>query len=132
MGYSISSNFNVIILIASFQDNLNFKIQILAGNSLKICLGTCFEISTTLIVFQTNCLYNLLENLINFRETFTLCTYYRTLCTLEMHFSLDYPWIMPHKELIIFLFIYNFSCIICCSILLQTTIKFSDNENEMS
>ena len=48
MGYSISLNFNLIILIASWSQNLDFKIQILAGNSLKICVGTCFEISTTL------------------------------------------------------------------------------------
>ena len=37
-----------IILIASWSQNLDFKIQILAGNSLKICLGAFFEISTTL------------------------------------------------------------------------------------
>ena len=48
MGYSISLNFNKIIFIASWSQNLDFKIQILAGNSLKICLGMCFEISTTL------------------------------------------------------------------------------------
>ena len=49
MGYSTSLNFNLIISIASWFQNLDFKIQILAGNSLKICLGTCFEISMTLI-----------------------------------------------------------------------------------
>ena len=39
----------VIILISSFFQNLKFKIQILVGNKLKIYVGACFEISTTLI-----------------------------------------------------------------------------------
>ena len=48
MGYGISFNLNGIILIASFYQNLNFKIQMLAGNSLKMCVGFGFEISLTL------------------------------------------------------------------------------------
>ena len=37
--------------MASFLQNLNFKIQMLAGNSLKMCIGVGFEISSTLVVF---------------------------------------------------------------------------------
>ena len=39
-----------IILIASFLQNLNFKIQMLAGKSLKIYVSTGSQISTTLVV----------------------------------------------------------------------------------
>ena len=39
-----------VILIAKTMRKKNFKIQMLAGNSLKICLGAFFEISTTLEV----------------------------------------------------------------------------------
>ena len=42
-------NSNVIILIASFWQNLTFKIQVLAGNKLKICVGTSSEVSVTLV-----------------------------------------------------------------------------------
>ena len=45
--YWISLNFNVIILIASFEHNLNFKIQE-TRNKLKMWVG--FKISTTLVV----------------------------------------------------------------------------------
>ena len=37
-----------VILIAKTMRKKNFKIQMLAGNSLKICLGAFFEISMTL------------------------------------------------------------------------------------
>ena len=40
--------FKEIILIASFWQIQNFKIQMLAGNSLKMCVGVGFEISLTL------------------------------------------------------------------------------------
>ena len=50
----MSLNFNLIILIASFSQNLNFKIQILAGNKLKICFSASFEISTTLVTIFTS------------------------------------------------------------------------------
>ena len=46
-GYRISLTFNVIILKASFLHNLNFKIQMLAGKSLKICVSS--HINTTLV-----------------------------------------------------------------------------------
>ena len=50
MGYfKISFNFNnVIILIASFEQNLNFEFQMLAGSSLKMCVGVGFEKRLTL------------------------------------------------------------------------------------
>ena len=38
-----------VILIAKTMRKKNFKIQMLAGNSLKIRLGAFFEISTTLV-----------------------------------------------------------------------------------
>ena len=38
-----------VILIAKTMRKKNFKIQMLAGNSLKICLVASFEISTTLV-----------------------------------------------------------------------------------
>ena len=37
-----------LILTAKIMRKKNFKIQILAGNTLKIGIGGCFEISTTL------------------------------------------------------------------------------------
>ena len=50
-GYLISLNFNVVILIASFLQNfnLNFNIQMLAGNKLKICVGAGIDISSTIV-----------------------------------------------------------------------------------
>ena len=50
MGYWTSSKLNVIILVVSFKLNLNFKIQMLTGNSLKMCIGVSFEISSTLVI----------------------------------------------------------------------------------
>ena len=50
MGYRTSLNLKVIISIVSFKQNLNLKIQILAGNTLKLCLHSCSQISTTLIL----------------------------------------------------------------------------------
>ena len=44
---------NVIIVIASFMpfmQNLNFKIQMLVGNNLKIYVGASFEISTSSLI----------------------------------------------------------------------------------
>ena len=49
MGYWISFNLSGIILIASFYQNLNLKIQMLAGNSLKKSVGVGFEISSTFV-----------------------------------------------------------------------------------
>ena len=63
MGYRISFNLNGIILMASFLQNLNFKIQTLAGNSLKICVSVGFEISLTLVGYQ------MVEYLINIWST---------------------------------------------------------------
>ena len=54
MCYWISLNKNVIILIASLQPNLKFKIQMVAGNQLKICVRASFEISSTLIMESPN------------------------------------------------------------------------------
>ena len=53
MGYWISLNFNVLNLIASILQNLNFKIQILPWNKFKICVGVGvgFEISMTSISY---------------------------------------------------------------------------------
>ena len=54
----MSLNFNLIILIASFSQNLNFKIQILAGNKLKISVCASFEISSTLRTIPGHICFN--------------------------------------------------------------------------
>ena len=41
-----------LILIAKIMRKMNFKIQMLAGNTLKIGVGAAFEISTTLVVLM--------------------------------------------------------------------------------
>ena len=42
----------ISILIASFQQNLTFKIQMLAGNSLKIHVSSSSQISLTLVTLR--------------------------------------------------------------------------------
>ena len=58
-----------LILTAKIMRKKNFKIQMLAGNTLKIGVGASFEISTTLHYFpvdifckKTFCLSNILLN----------------------------------------------------------------------
>ena len=48
MGNWISLNLNVIILVVSFKQNLNFKIQMLVGNSLISFLNARSEENSTL------------------------------------------------------------------------------------
>ena len=48
MGYWTSLKLNVIILVVSFKQNLNFKIQMLAGNSLISFLNASSEENSTL------------------------------------------------------------------------------------
>ena len=48
MGYWTSLNLNVIIFLVSFKQNLNFKIQMLAGNSLILFLNSSSEENSTL------------------------------------------------------------------------------------
>ena len=50
MGYWTSLNFNVIILVVSFKQNLNFKIQMLPWNSLYSFLNSISEENPTLAV----------------------------------------------------------------------------------
>ena len=49
MGYWTSLNLNVIILVVSCYQNLNFKIQLLAGNSLILFLNPSSEENSTLV-----------------------------------------------------------------------------------
>ena len=51
MGYWTSLNLNVIILAVSFQQNLNFKIQMLAGKSLILFLNSGSEENSTLGIY---------------------------------------------------------------------------------
>ena len=43
-----------LILTAKITRKNNFKIQMLAGNILKICVGAGFEISSTLVILLFN------------------------------------------------------------------------------
>ena len=50
MGYHTSLNLKVIIAIVSFKQNINLKIQILAGNTLMSRFHVSFEIALPLVV----------------------------------------------------------------------------------
>ena len=51
MGYQSSLILKVIISIVSFKQNMNLKIQILAGNTLMSRFHVSFEIELPLVVF---------------------------------------------------------------------------------
>ena len=51
MGYWTSLNLNMIILGVSLKQNLNFKIQMLAGNSLNLFLDLRYKVTMTLVSF---------------------------------------------------------------------------------
>ena len=53
MGYWTSLNLNVIILVVSFKQNLDFKIQMLAGNSLISFHIAESEENSTLVPYKS-------------------------------------------------------------------------------
>ena len=61
----------LIILIASFLQNLNFKIQMFAGNKLKICVDASFEISSTLVRVSFSSTYLLLRGWCHHHQKWT-------------------------------------------------------------